>query len=98
MTMRVGGTLIIGVALSLTLSGCLKAPPRPPLLSDAEIGTIAGTCNVSPKYITATADKIRFDPPKNLSRTQKGCVLKELRNRLPHAAIDYPLLGQKDKS
>lgn len=82
------------------VAACNQAPPpKPALLSEAEIATVAGRCGVAAGTITVEQDKLRFDPPKGMAQSRQACVLAELRARLPRVSIAYPaeIKGQTRK-
>lgn len=84
--------LTAGAALAglCTLLAACNPPPRPPLISQAEINTVAADCGISAAAIVVKGDKVRFDPPRGMAQSSRACVLKELRERLPHTSIEYP--------
>ncbi|MCT2400829.1 hypothetical protein [Novosphingobium mangrovi (ex Huang et al. 2023)] len=71
------------------VAACKEAPPRPPAMSDAEIGEVARQCGVPASAISIREDKVIFDPPGNISYDSSTCVLKELRARVPSMPIGF---------
>ncbi len=76
-----------------------KPPPRPALLSEAKVATVAAKCGISAKTITIEEDKVKFDPPSGMPQAKQACVLGELRARLPQVSIDYAvkIKGQSER-